>query len=273
MPDEQLRVLLHGVRGSVATTDPASARHGGDTIDFEVDLGDPSHRLLIDCGTGLRNIDVDPEGARVEFDVLFSHVHWDHIEGLGFFVPVYRPQHRFRFHGRPEGMGIQAALEGVLRPPWFPIALADTPSTKSYHAIGEQPLQFGQIEVTPCPLNHPQGGLGYRLQLGERSIVIATDHEAGDPAIDAALVDWARGADVLIHDAQYTNEDYEAHRGWGHSTWDRAVDTAIAAEVGRLVTVSHDPARTDVEIDALVEKARQRFPHTEAARAGGVVSV
>ena len=273
MPSDRLRVQLHGVRGSVATTDPASSRYGGDTMSFEVDLGDPGHRLLVDCGTGLRNVDVDADGPAVEFDVLFSHVHWDHIEGLGFFPPVYREQHRFHFHGMAEEVGIQAALEGALRPPWFPIALADTPSTKRYSPIGEAPLRFGAIEVTTCPLNHPQGGLGYRFNAGDRSVVIATDHEAGDPDFDAALVEWASGADVLIHDAQYSDEDYEAHRGWGHSTWDRAVDTAIAAGVGRLVTVSHDPSRTDDEIDALVAQARKRFPHAEAGLSGMTISV
>lgn len=272
MPVERLSVQLHGVRGSVATTAPASARYGGDTISMEIDLGDPGHRLLIDCGTGIRAVDVDPEGAGVTFDVLFSHFHWDHIEGLGFFPPVFREQHRFNFHGRPEAISVADALEGALRPPWFPIALADTPSTRTYTAIGDTPFNIGPIEVTPRLLHHPQGVLGYRLRLGDQSIAIATDHEAGDPAIDSALIEWARGADVLIHDAQYTEADYEAHRDWGHSTWDRAVDAAIAADVGRLVTVSHDPSRTDAEIDALLDRARRRFPHTDAGRSGMIVT-
>jgi phosphoribosyl 1,2-cyclic phosphodiesterase len=273
MAIDQLSLRLHGVRGSVATTDPASARFGGDTISFEVDLGVPDRRLLIDCGTGVRRVAIDADGPATTFDILFSHFHWDHIEGLGFFPPVFRDQHSFNFHGRPEDMTVDSALEGALRPPWFPVALADTPSMRSYQTLGKEPLNFGGIEVTPCPLNHPQGVLGYRLRLGDRSIAIATDHEAGDPAVDSALVEWARGADVLIHDAQYTADDYEAHRGWGHSTWDRAIDAAIAAAVGRLVIVSHDPARTDTEIDALVEQARTRFPRIDAGYAGMTITV
>jgi len=272
MPDSELRVQLHGVRGSVTTAAAASIRYGGDTICFEVDLGDPTHRLLIDCGTGVRGVEVDADGAPVTFDVLFSHFHWDHIEGLGFFPPVFREQHRFNFHGRPESMPVDAALQGVIRPPWFPVALADTPSTKTYLPIGDEPLRFGDVTITACPLNHPQGVLGYRIQLGDRSIAIATDHEAGDAAIDQALADWARGVDVLIHDAQYTDADYEVHRGWGHSTWDRAVDAAIAAGAGRLVTISHDPSRTDDDIDALLERARARFPQTEAGRANTTIT-
>ena len=160
------------------------------------------------------------------------------------------------------------ALQQAFRPPWFPVALAESPSTKSYATLSMEPLTFGELEVTPCALNHPQGSIGYRLRRGDRTIAIATDHEAGDPAVDEALVEWARGADVMVHDAQYSDEDYEPHRGWGHSTWNRAIDTAIAAEVGRLVIVSHDPARTDDELDRLVATSRSRFPRITAGRAG-----
>lgn len=273
MATDQLRVQLHGVRGSVATPDPAAARFGGDTICVEVGLDDPSHRLLVDCGTGLRHVDVDPDGPGVRFDILFSHFHWDHIEGLGFLAPIFREQHSFNFRGHPEGMSVREALEGAICPPWFPVGLVETPSAKTYTRIETEPFSIGDLEVTPCALNHPQGVMGYRFDLNGRSIALATDHEAGDPTIDAALVAWARGADVLIHDAQYSTDDYEPHRGWGHSTWDRAVDNAIAAGVGRLVTISHDPTRTDSAIDALVEVARRRFPNTEAGYAGMTISV
>jgi len=232
----------------------------------------PARRLLIDCGTGLRHVDVDPAGPGVNFDILFSHFHWDHIEGLGFLAPIFMEQHHFSFYGHPEGMTVREALEGALCPPWFPIALSDTPSAKTYQRLETESFTIGDVQVTPCALNHPQGVLGYRFDRAGKSIAFATDHEAGDPAIDAALLDWARGADVLVHDAQYTDDDYEAHRGWGHSTWHRAVDTAIAAGVGRLVTISHAPTRTDDELDALTAIARKRFPNTEAGRAGMVIT-
>jgi phosphoribosyl 1,2-cyclic phosphodiesterase len=274
MPSEGLRLLLHGVRGSVPTASPTAQRYGGDTICFEVDLGRPEHRLLIDCGTGVRHVAVDAEDAAgTTFDILFSHFHWDHLEGLGFFPPVFREQHRFTFHGRPEGLSVQEALEGALRPPWFPIALAETPSEKRYTDMGGSTFTIEGVAVTPLALSHPQGVTGYRFDAGGRSIAIATDHEAGTPEVDAALVEWARGVDVLIHDAQYTAADYEEHRGWGHSTWDAAIEAATAAEVGRLVTISHDPSRTDDEIDALVASARKRFAETSAARAGEVIEV
>jgi len=274
MSADGLRILLHGVRGSVPSPGPQMTRHGGDTICVEVDLGTPTHRLLIDAGTGLRQVAVDTKDpSEVTFDVLFTHFHWDHLEGLGFFPPIFEPQYRFNFRGRPEGTGVQEALEEPFRPPWFPVPLAGTPSNKTYQTLGDESLTFEDIEVTACRLNHPQGVLGYRIRSGERTIAFATDHEAGDPQIDGALVEWARGADVLVHDAQYTSEDYEPHRGWGHSTWDHAVDAAIAADVGQLIAISHDPSRTDDEIDALVEVARSRFPRTSAARAGMVIEL
>jgi phosphoribosyl 1,2-cyclic phosphodiesterase len=247
-------------------------RYGGDTSCYEIDIGRAGHRIFIDCGTGLRSVDSAslPESG-AEFDVLLSHFHWDHIEGLPFFPPLYQPQHRFTFHGRAEGMPVRDALEGALRPPWFPVALAETPSTKSYAETSSSAFAVGPLRVTPLALHHPQGATGYRFDLDGRSVAIATDHESDPAGIDAAVVEWARGADVLLHDAQYTTDDYEAHRGWGHSTWERAVETAIAADVGKLVTISHDPQRADDELDRLVEQARRRFERTAAGVAGSTI--
>jgi phosphoribosyl 1,2-cyclic phosphodiesterase len=273
MPSDRLQLRFHGVRGSVPSPGLEMVRYGGDTICIEVGLGDPRHRLLLDCGTGLRHVDVDPEdpeGSTV--DVLLSHFHWDHLEGLGFFPPLFQPQHRLNFRGRPEGMGVREALEGALRPPWFPVGIAETPSTKTYEDLDGSPFTIGDIEIVPLTLNHPQGVTGYRFNSDRGAIAIATDHEAATPDEDAELVEWARGVDLLVHDAQYTEDDYEPHRGWGHSTWAQAVESAIACEAGRLLTISHDPNRTDDQIDALVAEARRRFPSTEAAAAGMVAS-
>jgi phosphoribosyl 1,2-cyclic phosphodiesterase len=269
-----LKVHMHGVRGSAPTPAVEYQRYGGDTSCYEIDLGTPEHRIFLDCGTGLRNADAAslPESG-AELDILFSHFHWDHIEGLPFFPPLFLPQHRFTFHGRPEGVSLRFAVEGALRPPWFPVALADTPSTKSYSELSGEAFSLGDALITPLALNHPQGGTGYRVDLDGRSVAIATDHEAGVEAIDRSLVEWARGVDVLLHDAQYTAEDYEAHRGWGHSTWERAIETAIAADVGQLVMISHAPSRTDHEVDSLLEAARSRFPRTTAGSVGSTIEI
>ncbi len=168
---------------------------------------------------------------------------------------------------------MREALEDALRPPWFPVALAETPSEKSYEEVLGAGFDLGPARVTPLALNHPQGAIGYRFDVDGSSLAIATDHESANGDVDRAVIEWARGTDVLLHDAQYTRVDYEAHEGWGHSTWESAVDTAIAAEVGQLVTVSHDPSRTDDELDDLTRRARERFPRTRAGAAGTRISV
>lgn len=264
-------IYLHGVRGSVPVSDTRLARHGGDTTCIEIDLGQPGRRLVIDCGTGMRRIRVPDAGTETTFDMLFSHFHWDHIEGLAFFPPLFAPQHRFTFHGRADGMSVREALESVLRPPWFPVSLAEMASRREYVDLGGGPFSVGDAEVRPIALHHPQGATGYRISAGGRTVVIATDHESGRSEVDRNLVELATGADLLLHDAQYTADDYTEHRGWGHSTWERAVDTAIAARVGQLVTISHAPSRTDDELDRLVQQARTRFPNTTAGRAGSTI--
>ena len=265
-----LDVRLHGVRGSVAVSDPLTERFGGDTTCFEIDAGDPTRHVLIDAGTGIRKLGkASVDGA--EFHILLSHVHWDHIAGLAFFPPIFEAGRRVTFYGRPEGMSVREALEGAMRPPWFPLALSDTPSDKAYVDIEVGPFEVGGLAIESSALTHPQGSLAYRFASGGHSVVVATDHEVGDPAVDERLIALARGADVLLHDAQYTADDYDAHVGWGHSTWDAAVAIAVAAEVKQLVMVSHEPDRTDHEIERLLALARQRLPLTVAGYSGMVI--
>jgi len=211
--------------------------------------------------------------AGLEIDLLLSHFHLDHLLGLPFFMPIYEPQHRIRFHGRAEGMTVHEAINGALRPPWFPVAVCESPSEKSFIDLDGSPFEIEGLRVTPIWLHHPQGVTGYRIESGERTVVIATDHEAGDPEADARLVEAARGANLLVHDAQYIDSDYAEHEGWGHSTWERAIEAAEQAGVKRLLIVSHDIHRTDAELDAIVAKVQVERPWVDAARSGLVVEV
>ena len=198
-----------------------------------------------------------------------THFHWDHLLGLPFFKPLYRPENNFEFYGSSwEQVDVEKGVSSVMSQPLFPLPLADAPSTKSFHEVVAGGWTIGPISVRAAHLHHPQGVTAYRLDHGGRSLVLATDVEAGDTDSDRSLVDLTRGADVLIHDAQYLPTEIETYKGWGHSTWEDAVGVAEAAGVDRLVIISHDPERTDEGVDLLLAAARQRFPNTDAAFPG-----
>jgi ribonuclease BN (tRNA processing enzyme) len=156
-------------------------------------------------------------------------------------------------------------LERAISPPLFPVSIVDVPHIR--FATSDGTVEIAGISISPFAVNHPQGACGYRIEGPSRTIVIATDHEAGTD-LDSGIVDAARGADVLIHDAQYLAEELDAHAGWGHSSCEQAVEAAQTSGVTELVLTSHDPRRTDDEIDEMVATARTLFSDADAARPG-----
>ena len=258
------------MRGSVPAPGAATRRYGGNTPCVEVRAG--GRRIILDAGSGLRALgerlrDTD---RPVSADILLSHYHYDHLQGLPFFAPLAEPQNRFVFHGpRREGRSVQDVLEGQMSPPYFPVTLDQLArATLEFRSISPvEPFQIGPVRITSSELDHPGGNLGYRLEYANRTLVYATDVEHTERPAEA-LVELARGADVLLHDAMYTDAEYEERRGWGHSTWDGAVATAEAARVKKLVLFHHDPERDDRSLDAVLKRAQRRFPHTVAAREG-----
>lgn len=274
MLDGSVVLTFRGVRGSRPVSGPATDRYGGHTLCIDIEV-DPGRRFVVDGGTGLIALESAlhmPDGG-MEFHCFLTHYHWDHIQGLLFFTPLFDERNRFVFYGhRADGWTVHRALEEALRPPWFPVSIDDTAARKRYVDVDSGPFEIGDLTVTPATLHHPQGVTAYRFDHGGSSVVIATDYERGDPASDAALARLARGAGTLIHDAQYTPDEYPGHYlGWGHSTRHHAVEAAREAGVERLILVSHDPARTDDQIDAIVATAREEFPATEAAFEGMTV--
>ncbi len=267
-----LSLTIHGARGSMAVAGARYRRFGGNTTCFHVPIAAREH-LVIDAGTGLRGVERALGAGPHRFTFLLTHYHWDHIQGLPLFAPLHDPDSDITFIGPPtdEG-GVGDVLRGVIRPPWFPVDLASVGATTTYADI-ETSMRFGPIDVRSVPLHHPQGSTGFRLRGPRRAVVIATDHEHGDPASDAGLARVARGADVLVHDGQYTAPEYEARGGWGHSTPEGAVDAALAARVTRLVLTSHDPDHGDDDVEAMVAAARVRFPLTAAAHEGMTIAL
>ena len=263
-----LAFTVWGARGSMAVSGPGYLRYGGDTSCYHVEV-EPGHHLLIDCGTGLRSVESRLGPPPLRFTVLFTHYHLDHLQGLPVFSPLYDRANQFHFYGaRYGGVGAAEALHLMLRAPLFPVPYDEVPALCRFSDLSG-PLQVGPVRITTLPLRHPGGATGFRLEGGAGSVVLITDHEAGDAAADEAVVAFAAGADVLLHDSQYTRDQLEGPRaGWGHSSFAAAATVAARAGVGRLVLTSHDPDRRDDELDAFVAKVRRHFPATEAAYPG-----
>ena len=257
-----------GARGSMAVSGPRFLRYGGDTSCYHVEL-EPGHHLVIDAGTGLRHLEAVLGPPPLHFTVLFTHYHLDHLQGLPVFAPLYERANRFDFLGaRNGGMGPAEALYLLLRAPLFPVPYDEVPARCRFADLGAL-LEVGSLLVKCLPLRHPGGAMGVRLTGEAGSVVLASDHEAGDERMDAALAAFASGADVLLHDSQYTLDQVQGlHAGWGHSACQAAAAAAERAGVRHLVLTSHDPERSDDEVDALVARVRTRFPSTEAARPG-----
>jgi len=229
----------------------------------------PGFRLFFDGGSGLRKATtgaVQESTGGTHGAVLFSHLHWDHIQGLPFAAALYDPSCSFELLGP---VGLVAALRRQMTRPSFPVSLQQLRGVRAIRELqpGER-LSLGGFEVLTGRLLHPDGALGYRCAAAGRTVVYACDHEHPPDTVDAALVDFARQSDLLVHDAQYLPEELPLRRGWGHSSYASAAETAAAAGVAALILTHHDPGRADAAVAALQRAARQRFPSSWAAVEG-----
>lgn len=273
MSTKSTTIRFWGVRGSIASPGAATAGVGGNTSCVEVRCGDT--RLILDAGTGLRRLgeSIVRAGA-TRSTLLLSHLHWDHIQGLPFFLPAYVPGSELAVVGAESAeMTLEQTLSHQMQAPVFPVRLADLPAKLGFrHVRHGDTIAVGPTTVRAAKLNHPGGVMAYRIDHAGRSVVYATDTEHY-ACVDPALRDLARGADVLIYDAQYTPDEYagivgRSKVGWGHSTWEAAVAVARAAGVRRLVLFHHDPQRTDEGVAEIEALAQARFDDTVAAREG-----
>jgi phosphoribosyl 1,2-cyclic phosphodiesterase len=275
-----MKITFWGVRGSIASPGPETAGVGGNTSCVEVRCGET--RLILDAGTGLRQLgDALLRQGPVDATLLLSHLHWDHIQGLPFFVPAYLPTTRLEVVGTGGGAAsLRDVLEAQMTAPVFPVRLDELGAQLTLREVrsGES-FQVGEARVRAVKLNHPGGVLGYRIEHEGRSVVYATDTEHW-ACVDPALRALAEGADVLIYDSQYTPEEYRGDAGrskvgWGHSTYAAGAELARAAGVGQYVLFHHDPTRGDGAVADLERRARELFPCSVAAREGlsiGLVS-
>lgn len=271
-----LKIRFWGVRGSIAAPGPETAGVGGNTSSVEVECG--KTRILFDAGTGLRQLgDELLRAGPVNAHLLLSHHHWDHIQGLPFFVPLYLPSTELTVIGpMAERHSMHDVLSHQMTSPVFPVRLEEVPCRLETREVrGGDRFQIGEVGVRVAKLNHPGGVLAYRLDFQGQSVVYATDTEHYS-CVDPALCALAAGADVLIYDAQYTPAEYRGESGpskvgWGHSTYEDGAKLAREAGVGRLVLFHHDPRRTDAGVAEIERLARELFPSTIAAREGMLI--
>jgi phosphoribosyl 1,2-cyclic phosphodiesterase len=279
-------VKFWGTRGSIPTPGHLTRRYGGNTSCVEVrsDQG----LIICDGGTGLRELGLDllrrNKGVPIRGHFLFSHTHWDHIQGFPFFVPVYDPRNEFRVYGPTQGdRRTYDLLSGQMRSDYFPVEFSELKSRILPADLGPGGTAVEDFQVTAHQLQHPGHAFGYAVEKDGRKVIYATDNELdlvvedreqvpARPerlrALPRPLVDFVRGADLLIGDGQYTDEEYPSRVGWGHARATTLVDLAVAAEVKQLAIFHHDPLQSDKDVDRKVELCRER-----AARHGSKLTV
>lgn len=264
-------VKFWGVRGSTPTPQPENLRYGGNTSCVEVRVQDRVY--VFDCGTGFRILGKHwmsrPDPPR-QAHIFVSHFHWDHIQGIPFFRPLYEnSEANFIFHSSSRTRSLQRVMEEQMAAPYFPVNMGEMKAQRAFHDIEEGRVPLDGVTIQTSWLNHPQGCMGFRLESKEGVVVYATDNEPGDTEFDKKVRKLAEGADLLIYDAQYLPEEYEARkRGWGHSHWREAVNIVMESGAKELVLFHHDPDHTDVCIDSVVKEARNYYPRVRAAAEG-----
>lgn len=265
-----LEARFWGTRGSVPSPGPSTVRHGGNTPCVELRNADGGVAIL-DAGTGLRSLGhallKAADGTPTTADILVTHAHWDHIQGLPFFAPLFREGSRVRIWSTPPLLDrLERALRAQMAPDVFPVPFEEVRATVEFLPVPADGATVDGFQVHTLPVRHPGGAVGFRVEGCNDSrgtLVYIPDNELHPDAPYDAPSDWRarlmeflRGADVLIHDAMYTTEEYPGVRGWGHSTVDEAVALAMEAGVPRLLLFHHHPERADDAVDRLVEHAR-----------------
>jgi phosphoribosyl 1,2-cyclic phosphodiesterase len=280
-------LTVWGSRGSIPVSGPRAVRYGGDTTCLEVTARDGT-TIVLDLGTGVRELgnslmaSASPPGR---IHVLLTHAHWDHLQGFPFFRPLYSKSFELVFHGwREAQQGVQSLLRQAMQPPFFPVDLGAVAATLTFSEDTPEGFEIESVCVQRIPLNHPNGGCAFKICDGESCMAFFPDNELTHPhpggRTRQEYVEFCRGVDVLVHDAEYLRDEYDGGtKGWGHSVLEDTVSLALDAGVKCLILWHHKPERSDDELDAMVEAARAQVEAAgstmicEAAWTGMVVEL
>ena len=259
-----MNVTLWGTRGSLATPGADTARYGGNTSCVGV-IGDEGTVLVLDAGTGIRGLGKTIDASVRRVDILLTHLHMDHIQGLGFFAPLFRPDLEVRIWGPVSShISLRERLMRYLSPPLFPVSLRELPCMISLHDVPCGEAAIGEFRMTSALVCHPGPTVGYRITDTRGSVLTyLPDHEPalGALAFPSLPLAWTSGgslaanADLLIHDSQYSAAEYANHVGWGHSSFKDALAFAALSDVKHFVPFHHDPGHTDIDIDRMMKEA------------------
>jgi len=266
-----LKVKFWGVRGSIACPSANHIKYGGNTSCLEVKVGD--RRLVLDAGTGIRGLGQTFLKDDVsQIHILLTHTHWDHINGFPFFVPAYDPRrsvHIMAGHLRG-GEGIQNVLAAQMDNPMFPVPLSAMQAKMRFEDF-EAGMSFNiydDVHVRTAPLNHPNGATGYRIEHAGHAICYVSDTEHVPGKMDQNILGLIEGADLVIYDSTYTEEEFPTKIGWGHSTWNEGVKLCREAGAKSMAIFHHDPEHEDLFMDKLGEEAKKVWSETFVAREG-----
>lgn len=273
-----MKLKFYGTRGSIPVCDAGFQQFGGNTTCFQITFEDTNRIAIIDAGTGLRNLGRDLRAIGHHQDQIvigFTHFHWDHIQGFPFFFPAYDRAQKITILalGRGQTIGnLREIFEVPMQSQYFPVQLDMMGAQFEFLKVEDASRHFSGVNnvetvVTTQRHNHPGGAYGCRIERQGKVLVICTDVEHGDE-IDPRVVDLSRGADLLVHDAQYTAEELRTHRGWGHSSFDQAMQVAEMAEVKLLAMTHHDPEHDDDFLLRMEKLCQGRFRNTQFAREG-----
>lgn len=274
-----MKVKFYGVRGSIPVCGPEFQRYGGNTTCLRVVREQANRIFIIDAGTGIRNLgkELIAQDYRQEvINIAFSHFHWDHIQGFPFFAPCFNKDQTIGIlvmGSDRKIINLKEIFSLQMQADYFPIRLDAMGAQFKFISGGDKETFYG-ARSSAAPQHHiyPGGSYGLRVDDDEKTLVVCTDLEHID-GIDPVIVDLARNADLLIHDGQYTDEEYLTYRGWGHSTWRHAVEVAIKANVKKLIITHHSPDHDDDMLDAMERECQKVFPNSLFAKEGMEVEV